>query len=166
MDDATGGAGPRRKTTVSAHELIRYLVDFAARSKIRLSGEASIIERDLKDSYTTLWRSSAESEPREHKVGLTIRNVHMENIVEEPHFHVPRHMNLQATLGKGEYMKIICIYALILVAGEESNNDLDSNIRTTNKNDKILLLGDLNARAKNDQISGKESLTPKGAQVI
>ena len=150
MDDTTGGEGPRRKTAILAHELERYSIDFAALSETRLSGEGSIIEGDSKDGYTIFWRGYADGEPRQHGVGLAIKNSHMESIDEEPHYHSPRLMTLRVPLAKGEHMKIICSYAPTLVADEEIINqfyeDLDNAIRRTDKNDKIILLGDFNAR--------------------
>ena len=150
LDDSSGGTGPRRRTALLAKELARYAVDFAALSETRLSGEGSIIEGDTSDGYTIFWRGYAPGEPRQHGVGLAIRNAHMKNIDEQPCYLSPRLMTLRVPLVKGDYMTIICVYAPTMVAQEESieefYDDLDNAIRRTDKRDKILLLGDFNAR--------------------
>ena len=84
LGDADGGTGPRRKSALLAMELARYSVDFAALSETRLSGEGSIVEGDQNDGYTIFWRGYPEGQPRQHGVGLAIRNCHLEKIQEEP----------------------------------------------------------------------------------
>ena len=59
-------------------------------------------------------------------------------------------MTLRVPLVKNEHMTIICAYAPTLVTDEDIINqfydDLDSAIRRADKSDKIILLGDFNAR--------------------
>ena len=69
-------------------------VDFAALSETRFSGEGSIVEGDQNDGYTIFWRGYPEGYPRQHGVGLVIRNCHLRKIEEEPTFISERLMTL------------------------------------------------------------------------
>ena len=132
------------------HELCRYSVDFAALSETRFSGEGSITEGDPKDGYTIFWRGYSEGEPRMHGVGLAIKNIHMKNIDEEPNFISERLMTLRVPLVKNDHLLLICAYVPTLVAEENVKDqfyeELDRVLRRADGRDKIVLLGDFNAR--------------------
>ena len=98
LGDADGGTGPRRKTALLALELARYAIDFAALSETRLSGEGSVVEGDPKDGYTIFWRGYPEGQPRQHGVGLAMRNCYMNNLDEEPNYVNERLMTLRVPL--------------------------------------------------------------------
>ena len=124
----------------------RYGIDLAALSETRLSGEGSIIEGE----YTIYWRGYPSGEVRKHGVGLAIKNCHLKKVEEEPNYISERLMTLRVPLTKGEHMFVICVYAPTLMAEEDQTDDfydsLDSVLRKVNPNDKIILLGDFNAR--------------------
>ena len=125
-------------------------MDFAALSETRLSGEGSITEGDVENGYTIFWRGYADGQPRQHGVGLAIRNRHMKSIEEEPNYISERLMTLRVPLARNENMLFICAYAPTLVADEDKKDefydDLDRVLRAANPRDKIVLLGDFNAR--------------------
>ena len=150
MGDIDGGTGPRRKTALLAMELARYSIDFAALSETRLSGEGSISEGDQRDGYTIFWRGYPEGHPRQHGVGLAVRNCHLRNIEEEPSYISERLMTLRVPLANNEHMTLICAYAPTLTAEEHIKDnfyeELDEALRSVNARDKIILLGDFNAR--------------------
>ena len=146
IGDDDGGKGPRRKTALLAQELGRYSIDVAALSETRLSGEGSIVE----NNYTIFWRGYPEGIPRHHGVGLAIKNSHLKNVVEEPTYVSERLMTLRVPLVRGEHMLIICAYAPTLPSEEDLKDEfydsLDSVLIKVNLKDKIILLGDFNAR--------------------
>ena len=107
LGDVDGGTGPRRKTALLAKELERYNIDFAALSETRLSGEGSVIEGDAANGYTIYWRGYPDGEPRQHGVGLAIRNAHMKSLQEEPNFLNERLRTLQLPLARNYHMLII-----------------------------------------------------------
>ena len=149
LGDADGGAGPRCKTALLAQELKRYTIDFAALSETRLSGEGSIVEGDTTDGYTIFWRGYPDGEPRQHGVGLAVRNIHMNALQEEPKFISERMMTLRVPLARNDHMLIISAYAPTLVAEEIKDafyEDLHNILRTADARDKIVLLEDFNAR--------------------
>ena len=139
-----------RKSALLAHELGRYSIDVAALSETRFSGEGSIVEGDDKQGYTMFWRGYPSGQPRIHCVGLAIKNSLLKNITEEPTYISERLMTLRIPLVKGEYALIICAYAPILAAEEgikdQFYSDLELVLRGANRRDRILLLGDFNAR--------------------
>lgn len=146
LGEDEGGRGPRRKTALLAHELERYSVDVAALSETRLSGEGSVTE----GNYTIFWRGYPEGQARLHGVGLAIKTSHMRGIVEEPNYISERLMTLRVPLVRGEHMLVISAYAPTLVADEDQKDifysALDSVLRKASPKDKIVLMGDFNAR--------------------
>ena len=141
---------PRRKTALLALERARYAIDFAALSETRLSGEGSVVEGDPKDGYTIFWRGYPEGQPRQHGVGLAIRNCYTNNLDEKPNYVNERLMTLRVPLARNEHMLLICAYAPTLTAEEDKKDefyeDLNAVLRAANSRDKIILLGDFNAR--------------------
>ena len=133
-----------------ARELEKYSIDFAALSETRLSDEGSISEGDQRDGYTIFWRGHPEGHPRQHGVGLAVRNCHLRKIEEAPSYISERLMTLRVPLAKGEHMTLICVYAPTLTAEEHIKDqfyeELDKALRSVNGRDKIILMGDFNAR--------------------
>ena len=74
LDGEGAHSGPRRKTALLAKELDRYSIDIAALSETRISGEGSIIEGTEGHEYTIFWRGYDTGQPRNHGVGLAIKN--------------------------------------------------------------------------------------------
>ena len=146
LGENLGGRGPRSKTALLAHELDRYGIDVAALSETRLSGEGSVTE----GNYTIFWRGYPEGTPRQHGVGIAIRNCHLRGIVEEPNSVNERLMTLRVPLVRGEHMLVISAYAPTLMADEDQKDlfyhALDSVLRKACPKDKIVLMGDFNAR--------------------
>ena len=150
LSDVDGSDGPRRRTALVALELERYNIDIAALSETRLSGEGSIVEGEGQGGYTIFWRGYPEGQIRMHGVGLAIRNSVLKSVTESPTYISERLMTLRVPLVKGEFMTIISAYAPTLAADEDIKDEfyssLDQCLNETNKNDKIILLGDFNAR--------------------
>ena len=146
LDGVGSGGAPRRKTALLSHELGRYDIDIAALSETRISGEGSLREGD----YIIYWKGFPDGQPRMHGVGLAIKHSLMKNLTEEPTFISERLMTLRIPLVRNEYAQVISAYAPTLVAEEDAKDDfyaaLSEVLRGTNPRDKIILLGDFNAR--------------------
>ena len=144
LGENDGGRGPRRKTALLAHELDRYSIDVVALSETRLSGEGSITE----GSYIIFWRGYLEGQVRQHGVGLAIS--HMRGYIEEPNYVSERLIPLCIPLVRGEHMLVISAYAPTLTAEEDQKDHfyiaLDTDLMKACPKDKIILLGDFNAR--------------------
>ena len=162
IGDNDGGNGPRRKTALLASELDRYSIDVAALSETRLSDEGSIIE----GNYTIFWRGHPEGKPRQHGVGIAIKNTHLRSVSEEPNYINERLMTLRVPLVRGEHMLIISAYAPTLAADDEQKDKfydaLDYVLCKACKKDKIVLFGDFNARVGNRCDLWRKVLGPHG----
>ena len=145
--DGSGSSGaPRRKTALLSHELGRYNIDIAALSETRISGEGSITEGD----YFIYWRGAPNGQPRMYVVGLAIKSSIAKNLSEEPTYVSERLMVLRIPLVRSEHALVISAYAPTLVAEEEAKDefyaDLSTVLRGADPRDKVILLGDFNAR--------------------
>ena len=146
LDGVGSGGAPRRKTALLSHELGRYDIDIAALSETRISEEGSIREGD----YVIYWRGYPDGQPRMHGVGLAVKHTLMKNLTEEPTYISERLMTLRIPLVRNEYALVISAYAPTLVAEEDAKDEfyaaLGEVLHRANSRDKIILLGDFNAR--------------------
>ena len=138
-------ARPQRKTALVAKELARYNIDIAAISKTRLAEEGQVSETG--SGYTFFWKGKAQNEDRIHGVGFAIKTSLPTGINE-------RLMKLRIPISNKRFLTIISAYAPTLTSAEEVKEqfyaDLDALLRTTPTNDKLLVLGDFNARVGRD----------------
>ena len=88
-----------------------------------------------------------------HGVGMAIKTSIVKKLMEEPTFKSERLMTLRIPLVRNENALIISAYAPTLVAEEASKDeiyaDLSAVLRGADPRDKIILLGDFNARVGN-----------------
>ena len=152
IDNTDNPDRPHRRTALIAHELGRFDIDIAALSETRLSGEGSLTEAG--EGYTFFWRGYPGGEPRRHGVGLAIKNRLVDRIVEAPVYVSERLMTLRVPLVNSEYITILSCYAPTLDADEEIKDQFYESLHETlcriKRSDKILLLGDFNARVGRD----------------
>ena len=139
---------PRRRTALVAHELRRYDIDIAALSETRLSGEGNLIEAG--EGYTFFWKGYPENVRRNHGVGFAVRNKLLQKIETTPVGISERLMSWRLPLAKGRYVTLISAYAPTLNSEDDIKDtfyrSLDATIRSVPRNDKLILLGDFNAR--------------------
>ena len=149
--DRKESSQPERRTAIVARELARYNIDIAALSETRLSEEDQLTERGA--GYTFFWKGKAVGVKREGGVGFAVRT-ELINQLEQPHGISDRIMYLRAPLSCGRYMTVISVYAPTLVSSQESimgfYQDLWDCVKAIPKADKILMLGDFNARVGSD----------------
>ena len=72
------------------------------------------MEGDPNDGYIIIWPwpGHPEGEPRQHGVGLAVRNCHVKKIDEEPNYINERLMTLRVPLiAMNEHMLLVCVYA-------------------------------------------------------
>ena len=155
LDRITGSddnARPHRRTALIALELSRFGVDIAALSETRLSGEGSLAE--VGGGYTFFWRGYPEGHPRQHGVGLAIKTELMDKITETPVSISERIITLRVPLAKNENVTILSCYAPTLVSDEDIKDtfyeQLHEALSQVKRDDKIVLLGDFNARVGTD----------------
>ena len=162
--DRDNTARPERRTALIAKELARYRIDIAALRETRLADEG-ILKEDG-GGYTFFWRGKPEAEERLHGVGFAIRTSLMKSIPSLPVGINERLMKLRLPLTKSRLLTIISAYAPTLTNSDETkekfSHDLDQLIRSTSPNDKLLIMGDFNARVRKDQASWKRILGSQG----
>ena len=139
---------PPRRTALVASELKRYDVDIAALSETRFAGEDSLTE--VGEGYTFFWRGLQENEPRRHGVGFAIKSSLLRVLPENPVGISERLMTLRLPLVKNRHCTLLSVYAPTLTSEEEIiesfYDQLSNTIRNVPRQDKLILLGDFNAR--------------------
>lgn len=152
--DNTRSNRPERRTAIIARELNKFNVDIAALSETRRSGEGQLKEQA--GGYTFYWKGKGDNEPRIHGVGFAIRNNLVGSLVNVPIGINERLMHLELQLSKHQSANIISAYAPTLIADnkvkEQFYSQLDDLLTHIPKDNKLILLGDFNARVGRDQI--------------
>ena len=149
--DLDSSKHPERRTAIVAKELARYRIDIAALSETRLSEEDQLTESGA--GYTFFWKGKPNGERRVGGVGFAIRS-ELTNHLEQPHSFSERIMRLRVPLPSKRFVTILSVYAPTLDSSEESimafYQDLRAVINSIPNADKIILLGDFNARVGSD----------------
>ena len=149
--DRDESSNAERRTAIVARELAMYNVDIAALSETRLSGENQFSEKSA--GYTIFWKGKAEGEKRERGVGFAQRTEIIKQL-EQPYGVSDRILCLRAPPSCGRFITVISMYAPTLGSNQESimafYQDLHNCISSILNTDKILLLGDFNARVRSD----------------
>ena len=139
---------PSRRTALIAQELSRYGVDIAALSETRLADEGSITE-DL-GGYTFFWKGLPQQDRRIHGVAFAIRSSLLGVCEGVPVGISERLMRVRLPLAGDRYATIFSCYAPTLAAETEDKDrfyeQLDAEISRVPFADKLILLGDFNAR--------------------
>lgn len=144
---------PERRTAIVARELSRFKLDIVALSETRRAGEGQL--REEGGQYTFFWKGYDPDQQRIHGVGFAIRNAILPNLTELPLGINARIMTLRIKLVKNEHATIISAYAPTLdaedVVKETFYSELDNILSSIPRDDKIILLGDFNARIGKDR---------------
>ena len=144
-----------RPTAVVSRELDRYNIDIAALSETRVLGESRIDE--VGTGYTFFLKGKAPGERHLHGVGFAVRtnllsilNGKYPNGINERLMTVDLHLD-------GCILTLISAYAPTLCGSDEDKEDFYDNLSSIIKNvprtNKLLLLGDFNARVGTDSES-------------
>lgn len=151
---------PERRTALIAHELQRYKIDIAAITESRFSDEGSLTERG--EGYTFFWRGVAENQPRIHGVAFAIRTALLHQIPTTNE----RLMQWRIPLTNSRYLSIINAYAPTLPSDENIKDQfyayLHSTLQAVPREDKLILLGDFNARVGSDHHLWEKTLGRHG----
>ena len=148
--DREGANRPERRTALVAMELAKYNIDIAALSETRLSDSGSVTDLD----YTFFWSGRPEVERREAGVGFAVKKEIVSTLTEMPRPISDRIMTMRLPLDKNAYATLISVYAPTLTNSddnkEEFYNQLTSTLGQVPRTDKLLLIGDFNARIGSD----------------
>ena len=155
---------PPRRSALIAQELSRYQIDIAALSETRLAGEGSVTEDGA--GYTFFWKGYGENEHRIHGVGFAIKSRLIDSLEDTPTGISPRQMRMRIPITRGRYATLLSCYAPTLDSSEEEKDSfyecLDGELRRIPPADKIILLGDFNARVGTTYIAWRGVLGRNG----
>ena len=139
---------PRRRTAIVAAELARYNIDIAALSETRLPDNGSLTEEG--GGYTFFWQGLPLDAQRIHGVGFAVRSSLLKSIPTTPLGVSERLMTWRVPLAKSQHMTLLSVYAPTETSDElvkdQFYESLGEHLQKVPANDKIILLGDLNAR--------------------
>ena len=155
---------PERRSALIAMELARYRIDIAALSETRLADQGKLFEPGA--GYTFYWIGHPASSTREHGVGFAVSNRLNSRIVGEPIGVNARIISIRLHLGRKRFVTIFSIYAPPL-NHSDSNKDLfydqlSSAMRAVPKADRLIVMGDFNARVGTDAALWPDVLGPYG----
>ena len=149
--DDTKASRPERRTALVARELARYNVDIAALSETRLAEKGQLTETG--GGYTFFWSGRSSEERREAGVGFAVKSIHVQKLASIPVGLNDRLMSMHLPLGKKTSATIISAYAPTMTNPDEVKEkfyeELDYLITST-KSEKLIILGDFNARVGAD----------------
>ena len=139
-----------------ATELARYNIDIAALSETRLADVGELRERG--SGYTFYWSGRSSEERRESGVGFAIKTALVNKLTDIPKGVNDRLMTMKMPLCNTQrHVHIISAYAPTMTNPDDVKarfyEDLHSVITSVPKTDKLILLGDLNARVGCDHKS-------------
>nr|VZI43747.1 unnamed protein product [Spirometra erinaceieuropaei] len=156
---------PERRTALVARALARYKVDIAALSETRFSEEGQLEE--VGAGYTFFWSGQPRPERRDEGVAFAIRNDIVGRLLSLPQGTNDRLMSLRLPLrGGGEFATIISAYAPPIAGPgairDKFYEDLHALLATVSKANKLIVLGDFNARVVTDHTAWRGVLGPHG----
>nr|VZI40137.1 unnamed protein product [Spirometra erinaceieuropaei] len=154
-----------RRTALVARELARYKVDIAALSETRFSEQGQLEE--VGAGYTFYWSGRPRAERRDAGVAFAIRNDIVGRLSCMPQGINDRLMSLRLPLrGGGKFATIISAYAPTMTNPDAVRDifyeDLHALLATVSKADKLIVLGDFNARVRTDRTAWRGVLGPHG----
>nr|VZI33610.1 unnamed protein product [Spirometra erinaceieuropaei] len=156
---------PERRTALVARELARYKVDIAALSETRFSEQGQLEE--VGAGYTFFWSGRPRAERRDAGVAFAIRTDIVGRLPCLPQGINDRLMSLRLPLRRGgKFATIISAYAPPMTSSDAVKDkfyeDLHALLATGSKADKLIVLGDFNARVGTDHTAWRGVLGPHG----
>lgn len=143
-----------RKTAIVARHLSRYKIDISALSETRFPETGELEE--VKGGYTIYWSGKKPDEARQSGVGFAIRSSIAQNLESLPKAHNDRLMTLRLKTTNDQYVTLISAYAPTMKNPDHIKEafycDLRGILRSIPHHDKIILLGDFNARVGKDEL--------------
>lgn len=145
--DLDNNSRPKRRTALIAYELKKYNIDIAALNETRFSDEGSLTESG--EGYT-FWKGLDRGAPRIHGVAFAIKTRLLNSIPQSPTGHNERLITWRIPLSNKRHATLVNVYAPTLDSADELKDQFYAQLHeimlTIPKEDKIILLGDFNAR--------------------
>ncbi|VDM04882.1 unnamed protein product [Schistocephalus solidus] len=158
---------PELRTALDTREFARYNVGMAALSETQFSEQGQLEE--VGAGYTFFWSGRPKAERRDAGVAFDIRNDIVGCLPCLPQGINDRLMNLRLPLWGDKFTTIISAYAPPMTSSDEAKDkfyeDLQALLATVTKVDKLIVLGDFNARVGTDHAAWQGSAGPPLRQV-
>jgi hypothetical protein len=165
--DREGSTRLERRTAIVAEELKRFRISIAALQETRFDGAG--ILHEAASGYTFFWSGcDAATIPRRHGVAFAIRDDICSSLQSQPLAVNSRLIVMELPMrGKvTSCTSIICAYAPTLDSDDEVKQrfyvDLDRLLSKVPKRNKIVLLGDLNARVGTSTLGWEKVIGSNG----
>ena len=150
--DSSGSDRPQRRTALVGRELFRYKVEIAALTETRLAEEGLL--KEVGAGYTFFWSGRKKEERRKAGVGFAIKSHIVSKLSGLPKGINDLLMTLRLSLSGKRRATIVSAYASTMTNPDEAKDkfcdDLDSVISAAPRTDKLIILGDFNARVGTD----------------
>lgn len=163
MCDSGVSGRPERHSALIVHELARLKVDIVALSEVCFPEEGSLIEHDA--GYTLYWSGKPGTERRLSGVGLMVRSSIASKLEHLPTGHSGRIICIRLPL-YDKFLTLFSVYAPTLQAHPAEKGkfyaDLHNLVQNVPANDKVIALGDFNARVGRDSEAWKGVLGMHG----
>ena len=152
MMDSEDNERPQRRSALVAKELARLNIDIAALSEVRFADQGSLTEHGT--GYTLYWSGKTNEERRLSGVVFMMKT-QIANILQSlPIGHSDRLMSFRLPIQDNRFATVISVYAPTLLADAEVKEAFYSDLRNllwqVKSEDKVLILGDFNARVGRD----------------
>lgn len=130
----------------------RYRIDLAALSETRLADEGQL--REVKGGYTIFWSGKPKEAHRESGVGFAIKTCLLSKTDSFPKGISDRIITVRLGLSRNQHATVISVYAPTMTQNDAVKDlfyeDLRSTLKSVPRHDKIILMGDFNARVGSD----------------
>ena len=143
---------PERKTALISHALRKYNIDISAISETRLAGSSQLEE--VGGGYVFFWIGKNEEERRLSGVGFAIKSELAKSLPSLPQGVSDRIMTLSLSLDNNKSATLVSCYAPTMYATQQETDDFYDQLRAViskvSFSDKLILMGDFNARVGSD----------------
>ena len=162
--DSSNSDRPERRTALVGRGLDRYKVKIAALSETRFPEEGLLNE--VGAGYTFFLSGRKKEERREAGVGFAIKSHLVSKLSRLPKGINDHLMTLRLPLSGKRHATIVSAYAPTMTNSDEVKDkfydDLDSLISAAPRTDKLILLGDVNARVGTDHQTWERVIGSEG----
>ncbi|GFS07644.1 craniofacial development protein 2 [Elysia marginata] len=152
MLDKTSSDRPERRSALVAHELLRLNIDITALTEVRFPDKGSVNEHGA--GYTLYWSGRQPEQRRISGVGIMIKDSLASKLETLLTGHSDRIMSMRLPLDKNQHLTLFSVYAPTLqaepVEKDSFYSELGRLLTNTLAGDKVLILGDFNARVGRD----------------
>ena len=160
--DRKGSNRPERRSALVTRELQRYNVDIAALSETRFLDVGQLSE--VGSGYTLYW--SGRKTGRKAGVGFAVKTSLISQLESQPRGINERIMTMRLPLSDNKYATLVSVYAPTMTNPVEAKDifyqQLDDIIRSVPSGDKLIIMGDLNARVGADHTAWTDIIGTHG----